>query len=53
MTPTKVKDIKESLLQSPSGSWKVTNLKTPISLKRNLFPEKIDKSGIISDILIN
>ncbi|KAL5245831.1 hypothetical protein ACI65C_013239 [Semiaphis heraclei] len=63
MTPTKINNIKESLLQSPSGSWivtnsktsidlqspsgswKVTNIKTPVGLKRNLFPDKINKSG--------
>jgi hypothetical protein len=64
----KIKD-KESLLQSPSGSWKVTNSKTdpnslqsssgswkvtsktdPIGPKKNLFPDKLDKSGKISGI---
>uniref|UniRef100_A0A2S2NWT8 DUF4806 domain-containing protein n=1 Tax=Schizaphis graminum TaxID=13262 RepID=A0A2S2NWT8_SCHGA len=65
MTPKKIKKIKESLLQSPSGSWKVTNSKTdpnslqspsgswkvtnsktdPIGPKKNLFPDKLDKSG--------
>jgi len=70
MTPTKINNIKESVLQSPSGSWivtnsktsidlqspsgswKVTNIKTPVGLKRNLFPDKINKSGKISDIFI-
>lgn len=67
MTPTKITKMKESLLQSPSGNWKVTNSKTdsivlqspsgswkvtnsktdPIGPKKNLFPDKIDKSGKI------
>lgn len=41
ITSTKVREIQETILHSPSGTWKVTNE----TVARQLFKEKSDRTA--------